>query len=213
MYSKKLYVFDAGHGGIHPITNEYVTPGKRSPHPLKSTGEVFYEGHNNMILAEMIMNEFKKHGLRVAHTRAGWMDTSLRNRCDIANTYAKDHDVIFISIHSNGAGNGREWHPASGVSCYTSKGETMSDGFAEMWLKEMQNQFGDTVKFRFDTYTDGDMDKEANFYVLRNTICPAILCEIGFHTNEEEVERMITDEWRDKVTQAFLEWAFKIEGR
>lgn len=209
--SKFLYVFDAGHGGIHPTSGEYVTPGKRAPHPLKN-GEPFYEGVNNMILVEMLKEAFTKHRLDNTHTRAGWMDTSLKNRVDITNQLAKKRDTILISIHSNGAGNGREWYPASGISCYTSKGQTQSDGYAELWMEEIEKVFGDTVKYRTDRYSDGDADKEANFYVLRRTTCPAILCEIGFHTNEEEVNRMITDEWRQSVVQAFVNWAMKIEG-
>lgn len=211
MNSKHLYIFDAGHGGIHPITGQYVTPGKRSPHPM-SNGEVFYEGENNLILVEMIMEEFRKHRLDVAQTRTGWMDTSLKNRVDIANQLHEKRDTIFISIHSNGAGR-NDWHPASGISVYTSSGQTKSDAFAELWMESVQNVFGDSVKYRTDAYSDGDLDKEANFYVLRNTKSPAMLCEIGFHTNQDEVERMISTEWKQNVVESFLNWAFKIEGR
>lgn len=210
--SKYLYIFDAGHGGINPITKEYVTSGKRSPKPMKN-GEVFYEGVNNLKLVVMLQEAFTKHRLDNTHTRCGWMDTSLKNRVDIANQLQDKRETIFISIHSNGAGDGTDWHPAHGISVYTSPGETRSDAFAELWMDEIKKEFGDSVRYRTDYYSDGDADKEANFYVLRNTKSPAFLCELGFHSNQEEVERINTDEWRNSVVNAFVEWAFKMEGK
>ena len=85
--------------------------------------------------------------------------------------------------------------------------------FASLWFEEVQKTFGDTVKYRTDKYSDGDVDKERSFFVLRNTIGSAFLCELGFHTNKEEAERMITDEWKDKVVESFVNWALKIEGK
>jgi len=43
---------------------------------------------------------------------------------------------------------------------------------------------------------------EADFYVIKKTSMPAILCELGFHTNKIECERMLTKEWKDKVVNA-----------
>ena len=37
-------------------------------------------------------------------------------------------------------------------------------------------------KYRLD-YSDGDVDKEANFYVLRKTKMPAVLLEMWFFDN------------------------------
>ena len=48
-------------------------------------------------------------------------------------------------------------------------------------------------KFR-KSFTDGDPDKEANFYVLRHTNCPAILSENFFMTNERECKKFLLSE-------------------
>jgi N-acetylmuramoyl-L-alanine amidase len=88
------------------------------------------------------------------------------------------------------------------LSVYTSKGDTgKSDDFAELVIDELKEQFGNTVKWRTDN-ADGDKDKEENFYVLKNTNCPAILCELGFHTNKEEATKMLSAEWKNKCVLA-----------
>jgi len=70
-------------------------------------------------------------------------------------------------------------------------------------IDELQDNFGNTVKWRTDN-TDKDEDKEENFYVLKNTNCPAILCELGFHTNKEECLKMLTTEWKNKVVLSIV---------
>jgi N-acetylmuramoyl-L-alanine amidase len=40
---------------------------------------------------------------------------------------------------------------------------------------------------------DGDSDKESNFYVLRNTKCPAVLTENFFQDTKKDVEFLLSD--------------------
>ena len=53
-------------------------------------------------------------------------------------------------------------------------------------------------------YSDGDKDKEANFYVLKNTICPAVLTENFFMTNKEECKLLLSKEGRDRIASAHV---------
>ena len=46
---------------------------------------------------------------------------------------------------------------------------------------------------RFDT-ADGDIDKESGFYILKHTVCPWVLTENGFYTNEDECKYMLSIE-------------------
>jgi len=41
-----------------------------------------------------------------------------------------------------------------------------------------------------------------NYQVLRDTKCPAVLIEHGFHTSREEVEKLKTSAYRDKCAEA-----------
>lgn len=43
------------------------------------------------------------------------------------------------------------------------------------------------MKMRTD-WSDGDADQEEGFYILKHTLCPAVLTENGFMTNAQEVQ-------------------------
>ena len=133
----------------------------------------------------------------------------LEHRCrvvnSICNKYGKQN-CIYVSIHVNAAGGDGEWHTAGGWSAYTSVGETKADELAECMyecarqsllsyakaMEECQNNgVGYDKKqrpFRTDKATDGDSDLEKNFYVLKNTLCPAVLTENLFMDNKADVD-------------------------
>lgn len=197
--SKFTYLFDPGHGGI--VGGKYVTPGKRSP--VFDNGTVLYEGVNNRELVKMLLAHCRTKGIDCQDIVNSNDDVSLQVRVSRANAANKTKPCVYISIHSDAAGDGKAWNPASGISVYTSKGQTKSDTLAQFAIMRFQEFFKNSVKYRTDN-SDGDADKEENFYVLANTDCPAILCEIGFHTNEEEAERMLTFEWRSNAVLAIV---------
>ena len=200
MASKYSYLFDAGHGGM--INGVYQTPGKRSP--KFEDGSVLYEGANNRDNVSLIMEALELENIKAIDIVNSNSDVPLSERVRRANLLAKGGNCLYISMHSDAAGNGTEWNPASGISVYTSPGQTKSDEFAQILIDRLQINFGDTVKWRTDK-TDGDEDKEENFYVLKETNCPAVLIEAGFHTNKEEAKRMLTPEWKNKLTRSVVE--------
>ena len=57
-------------------------------------------------------------------------DIPLKERVRRANaicTAQGSANVLLISLHINAAGDGTRWHTATGWSCYTTKGHTLSD--------------------------------------------------------------------------------------
>lgn len=198
--SKYIYVLDPGHGGI--VNRQYVTPGKRSP--KFDDGSVLYEGVNNREIVKMLVKAMESEGIKCIDIVASEQDVALTTRVDRANNLSRSKPCIYISIHSDANGDGVNWDKASGMSVYTSEGDTgKSDDFAELVINELQENFKDSVKWRTET-TDGDKDKEENFYVLKNTNCPAILCELGFHTNKEEATKMLSVEWKNKIVLSII---------
>lgn len=204
--SKYLYIFDPGHGGL--VDGKYQTAGKRSP--KFADGRVLFEGVNNRDNVQRIMKAFRDNGLECVDVVDSDNDVSLIERVKKANKLSKDRKCVYISIHSDANGDGVKWDQASGMSVYTSKGQTKSDVFASILIDELYNKFTSTIKWRTDS-TDGDKDKEENFYVLKNTDCPAILCELGFHTNEAETKRMMTLDYKNKIVDAMVASAIKWE--
>ena len=204
--SKYLYIFDPGHGGL--VDGKYQTAGKRSP--KFSDGRVLFEGVNNRDNVIRIMKAFKENGLDCVDIVNSEYDVSLVERVKKANKLSKERKCIYISIHSDANGDGVKWDQASGMSVFTSEGQTKSDIFASIVIDSLQENFLSTIKWRTNK-TDGDEDQEENFYVLKNTDCPAILCELGFHTNEAETKRMMTLDYKNKIVDAMVASAIKWE--
>ena len=193
--SDKIILLDPGHGGV--IDGVYQTPGKRAyfkdgelmsfdidvNEREKTCDSKIYEGEVNRIIVSMIHNCLNYLGVVSQIIVPNPQDESLRNRVSIVNKLCAmygSENVILLSVHSNGWKAGS----AHGVSFYTSIGETGSDSLATMLYLEAMNTWP-KAKFRTDK-GDGDLDKEANFYMLRKTNCRAVLGECFFHTNPRE---------------------------
>lgn len=184
MAQKFIYLLDAGHGGV--IDGEYQTDGKRSP--LWDDGSQYFEGEGNRLIRDEIAKLLDQKGLDYHFVTAGNEDVDLDDRVAIINSYCRAYgaaNCILISIHSNGFKNSS----ANGWEVYTTKGKTKSDAVATIMYEEAKKTFPD-YRFRSDT-KDGDPDKEANFYIIANARCRAILTENFFHTNPVECKEIL----------------------
>ena len=118
-----------------------------------------------------------------------------------------DKPCIYISIHANGFTE----ESANGWSCYTSEGETQSDSIATILYEKAEAEFPDEY-IRKDTYSDGDVDKEANFWVLAKTAMPAILSENFFMTNYDNCHKyLMTEEGRDRIAKIHFQMIQELE--
>jgi len=81
------------------------------------------------------------------------------------------------------------------------------DPICTVFLEEAEKEFPEQ-KMRTDP-SDGDPDKEANFYVLKHTTCPAILMEWFFMDTLKDCKFMITEECHKRVAMAMYK-AMKI---
>lgn len=163
-------LIDAGHG--------IDTPGKRSPNG------VFKEWAWNKDVAEKIVETLQYKGYDALLINPEEKDISLSERANRANKHGKDS--IFVSIHCNALGNGKEWMNARRWSIWTTKGKTKSDTLATYIFNEAERKWGED-RVRKDM-SDGDVDYEKNFTVLYKTICPAVLIENFFMDNKEDYE-------------------------
>jgi len=202
--SKYLWVIDPGHGGMK--NGVYQTKGKRSP--VWDDGTQYFEGVGNRQIAERVGRKLRDYDIDFAYTvdPKDGTDVPLKDRVNWINKLPYKNKIL-VSIHSNGHSN----ENAQGWEIFTSVGETTSDKIASIFYNRFQDKFMDR-KFRKDT-KDGDVDKEANFYIIKKTVCPAILLENFFHTNEYECkEILMSDEGQEKIVDAIIECIIFIEA-
>lgn len=100
-------------------------------------------------------------------------------RCKVVNELCKHYkNCIYVSIHVNASGSDGKWHTGTGWEIYTTPGETKADELATH-IYNAAKYNAENKKMRTD-YSDGDPDKEAHFYILKHTNCPAVLTENFF---------------------------------
>ena len=203
--SKYLYIFDNGHGGI--IDGVYQTAGKRSP--IWPDGSQLFEGEFNRAIVKRLMKLCNDANIDCVNLVDTNIDIPLSTRTAQANEIYRNTDkpCIYISIHANGFTE----ESANGWSCYTSKGETQSDAIATILYEKAEAEFpGEYI--RKDTYSDGDVDKEANFWVLAKTAMPAILSENFFMTNYDNCHKyLMTEEGRDRIAKIHFQMIQELE--
>lgn len=184
-------LIDAGHG--------IDTPGKRSP-----DGK-FREYLWNRQVADRVLARLRVLGIDADLVVTETNDITLRTRAMRVNRVCDRlgaSNVLLLSIHSNAAGDGTHWTTAQGWECHTSPGKTKSDDLAECLYGSFSRTFPDR-KMRRDL-TDGDSDKESNFYILTKTKCPAVLLENFFFDNRAECAWLLEDRTKDRIADAIV---------
>lgn len=168
------------------------TAGKRSP--VWSDGSQLFEWEFNRDIVCRIVEKLQADGIPYRVLVPEENDVSLTERAKRANEYAKEFNgkAYVLSIHAN-AGGGTGWE------VYTSPGQTPSDAIATVFFEEAGREFvPDGWRMRSD-YSDGDPDKEAQFYILTKTTCPAVLTENFFMDTEKDCRFIMSEDGRERI--------------
>ncbi|KAJ51030.1 N-acetylmuramoyl-L-alanine amidase [Clostridium tetanomorphum] len=135
----------------------------------------------------------KEKGIEIVYTRTSdsvsWpanVAQDLQKRCYIANNANVDY---FVSIHTNSASASS----ANGAETYY---YTYESGAGKSLAQSIQQSIINATGL-----TNRGI-KTANFYVLKNTIAPAVLVETGFISNVNEEKLLNSNSFQDKMAQA-----------
>lgn len=173
----KTVVLDNGHGGV--INGVYQTAGKRSP---KYAQGVLYEGVFNRWVVNRVKEELDRLKIPYFHISPEDRDVSLETRVNRANNiYYQNKNTWLLSVHANAGGG-------FGVEGFTTRGHTDSDEIGEILLTNLEKDLVGQ-RMRFDR-TDGDKDKEVNYYILRKPVMSAFLLECGFMDNKTDYNNL-----------------------
>ena len=109
----------------------------------------------------------------------------LKKRTDMANNAGVD---LFVSIHCNYYEYDSQ---IRGFECYYREGEYDSMGYAESIVDYLE-QTG--------VYAMRGL-REEDFFVLRNTISPAVLIELGYLSNQDERKKLADKEYQKQIAE------------
>lgn len=171
-------LIDNGHGK--------ETPGKCSP-----DGRLL-EYRYARLIAKGIVDSLKERGHDAELLVPEENDVALKVRAERANRIARQHgkeQTVLISIHVNAAGGDGKWHDASGWSGWVaSKSSQATRLLATTLLAEAKRRglCGNRSIPAQGYWT-------ADFYILRATVCPAVLTENLFQDCRKDVDYLLSD--------------------
>ena len=185
-------LIDNGHG--------LNTPGKHSP------DGTFREAIYTRQIAQRIVSDLHDRDYDAELLVPEDDDISLIERVRRVNAACfllGKQNVILVSIHVNAAGNGSKWLNATGWSVYTCKGQTESDKLAECLCQAAIKNFPGR-RIRTDM-SDGDFDWEEGFYILRKSLCPAVLTENFFMDSRYDLEYLQSRAGKQAIIDTHIE--------
>lgn len=191
-------LLDNGHG--------VNTPGKRSP--VWPDGSQLFEWEYTREIAQRVEYELRKRGYDVERIVKEESDVPLKERVnrvnEIASKYKMQNSTILVSIHCNASTNGK----GTGWEVWTSPGVTKSDILAQILWEEANLHLKSSWKMRGAT-SDGDNDWEGNLYILKNTVCPAVLTENMFMDNPNDCAFLLSNAGKKIITQIHVDGIIK----
>ena len=189
-----VIVLDPGHGAS--------TPGKRSP------DGTLKEYRYNRDIAYEVKEQLEGLGYTVFLTVSDDSDPSLRQRCNIVNSYCKKYgknNVLLCSIHCNAAGARGEWMNARGWSIFIAKVASNNSKILANCITEEAEAEG--LKIRRPLPKQNYWT--ANFAMVKNTNCPAVLTENLFQDNKEDVAFLLSEKGRKSIVNLHVKGIVK----
>lgn len=182
------------------------TPGKRSP--VLDDGKQFFEYEFTRDIVKRIAVNLNTSGIpyKIIVPEISY-DVPLIERANRVNKYCLTlgtDKCFLISVHANASGDGTTWMSAKGWSVYTTKGDTKSDKYADIFWNEANLILpAYNITLRQDL-CDGDKDFEEDFTILKKTKCPAILTENLFQDNKTDCKFLMSDTGRNAIAQLHI---------
>lgn len=176
----RTIVVDPGHGG-------------RDPGAIGYSGT--YEKDVTLAIGLLVANMLEKAGATVIMTRHEDATVELAARTALANAVGAD---AFVSIHADAVGFGRI---ASGSSTFyypengNSADASLNRRYAEAVHAEVLGQLG---------LNDRGVHERA-LYVVRNTVMPSALVEVGFIDNPDEEKLLLDPDFQARAAAGIVQ--------
>ncbi len=177
----RLVVIDAGHGGSEPGA---VHGG-------------YYEKDFNIDIAKRLNELLKSKNVNTYMIREDDSYVGLYERAYIANNL---NATLFLSIHNNAYYS--KYHGTETLYYPSPSGSTGLTG--KRFAQIIQNNLISKLNTK-----DRGIVERPNLVVLKATKMPAALAEIAFMTNSEDMEKLKTEEFRQKAAEALCDSILK----
>lgn len=213
-------LIDNGHGA------DDLTQGKCSPpvadminvdgKPLTTDPSVyggrFREGNFNRLVAALVVSRLAGAGLDAECVVQEQQDISLGERVRRVNNLCRTlgaSNVLFVSIHANAAAVGNLWTAARGFSVHVAR--RCSE--ASLRLGRIFTDTATEMKLLGNRSVPAEKVWRNDFYVIKNTLCPAVLTENLFYDNKDDIRFIASPTGRAKIAELHTRAILKYMGK
>jgi N-acetylmuramoyl-L-alanine amidase len=165
-----------------------IDPGHGGKDPGAISYHGFYEKVVNLDVALQIAELLRDNGHRVIMTRNNDDFIELEDRAAVSNRAKAD---VFISIHADASAKSS----TNGFTVYTARSAS-----------DAANELAESIDDRMTrTSISSNGVKKADFRVLVQTRCPAVLIELGYLSNYWEAKQLKNAAMQKKLAQAIVD--------
>lgn len=181
---KEVVVIDAGHGGDDP--------GKVGVNDA-------LEKDINLQIAQKVKKQLEKNGIEVVMTREEdvMADTKLADMQKRVNLINETNPAITVSIHQNSYSDSN----IKGAQVFYYTDSEVSKDAASLMQEELR---------KIDAENTRQIKDNNSFYMLKKTKVPTIIVECGFLSNPVEAEKLVSEEYQEKmavsICTGILKW-------
>ena len=192
--SAKLYYSEIKQASSLPVNNRNIVidPGHGGYDPGKVAPDGTEEKGINLNIALKLQGYLEQGGAVVFDTRIDDEVSNNKKREDLKNRVqiGEDFGDLFISIHQNS-------FPKSSV-----KGAQVFYNKKSEESKRLAIAIQKRLKEVVDTSNDRVAKAEAAYYILKKINVPAVIVECGFLSNSVEKEKLLSQEYQEKIAWA-----------
>ncbi len=185
---------------IEPSRSITIDPGHGGSDPgacfIEEDGTIWRETDINLAISLKVRDILKKNGVRVVMTRTTEKDVVLKSRPELANS---EETALFISIHTNSVA---ENDVANGIETWGSL--EIGRPLAGVTDKSFAENVQKAVIKQTSAHNRGIKDS-VDLAVLKHSVMPSVLVEVGFITNETERNNLFNESYRNKLAQGIAQ--------
>ncbi len=186
-----------------PTRTVYLDPGHGGEDPgaifTDEDGTIWKESDINLGVALKVRDILKKNNVKVLMSRDTDKTVELVDRPKDAN---EKQATLFVSVHTN------SFYTDTAYGIETWGSLELSAIYAGITDKNLAQNIQNAVIKQTKGYSRGVKDS-TTLAVLRHSIMPSVLIEVGFISNTDEREKMFNDSYRQKLAEGIAEGILK----
>ena len=165
-----------------------IDPGHGGRDPGTQSARGYHEKQHNLAVARRLGAILTAAGVNVVSTRQNDHFVDLESRVRQANRL---NPTLFVSIHADHARN----HSVRGFTVYVARAASKRSWAAAHCIRR--------AMALTDVKSRGI--RKANFHVLQDTRCPAVLVETGYLSNPHEAVRLANTDEQNHIAQSIAD--------